>query len=115
MTTHRLTRDEELIAGGFVALLDYLSRLMQGLDEGRWDYARARTDELRRAADRLVDRLSAGPCAGRATWPPLRRLDVDPDRLRAAITDLAGYYAAGRALYPTAGTGIESDVERAGT
>jgi hypothetical protein len=115
MTAHRLTRDEELIAGGFVALLDYLSRVMQGLDDGHWHYAREKTDELRRAADRLVDRLSAEPCAGRTTWPPLRRLDVDPARLRAAITDLAGYYAAGRALYPTARTGAGFDVERAGT
>jgi hypothetical protein len=115
MGNHRPGRDEQLIAGGFVALLDYLSRVMQGLDEGRWDYARAETDELRRAADRFIDRLSAEPCRGRATWPPLRRLDVDPDRLRAAITDLAGYYAAGRALYPAARTGAAFDVEGAGT
>jgi hypothetical protein len=106
MSTLRLTRDEQLIAEDFTRVLDYLSRVMQGLERGNWHYTREKTDALARAADQLFARLSEGPRRGPLSgddapvWPRLAPVHADPERLRAAICEYARHYAAGRALYP---------------
>jgi hypothetical protein len=94
------SRDEELIAEDVASVLDYLSRLVQGLDGGNWHYAREKAAALAAAAERLVDRLSTEPRRGRKVWPPLARIHADPVRLRAAVGEHGRHYAAGRALYP---------------
>jgi hypothetical protein len=115
MGNHRPGRDEQLIAEDFVAVLDYLSRVMQGLDEGHWHYAREKTAALAEAAERLFDRLSAEPRRSGDTWPALARVHADPVRLRAVIAQYGRHYAAGRALYPAGGAGAEPDAAGAGT
>ena len=84
------------IAEDMVTVLDYVSRVKQGVDGGEWHYVLDKAAELARAAQRLSD--AAGyEIEERQTKP---RQAARPAVVKAAVTTWARHYSAGRALYP---------------
>lgn len=94
MSAGQLRGMELRIAEDMTAILDYLSRVKQGVDGGEWHYVFDKAGELARAAQRLqaaaeyeIDRKPKDPAAR-------------PKAIVATVTRGARHYAAGRALYP---------------
>jgi hypothetical protein len=82
------------IAEDMIEILDYVSRVKQGVDGGEWHYVLDKAGELARAAEHLkkaaeyeIDRKPRDPAAR-------------PKAIVATITSGARHYVAGRALYP---------------
>lgn len=94
MSAGRLRGMELRIAEDMTAILDYVSRVKQGVDDGEWHYVFDKAGELARAAQRLqnaaeyeIDRKPRDPAAR-------------PKAIVATVTREARHYVAGRALYP---------------
>jgi hypothetical protein len=102
---------ETRIAEDMTSILDFLSRIQQGLDEGNWHYARDKIYEFVRAVERLGVALEV-ELGERRTAARSR-----PKFVKAAITEFARHYRAGRALYPVGGdpvaAGVRAAIERA--
>jgi hypothetical protein len=84
------------IAEDMTAVLDYVSRVKQGIDGGDWHYVLDKAVGLAKVAQQLAD--AAGyEIDHRRTKP---REAARPDAIVVIITRDARHYAAGRALYP---------------
>lgn len=95
MTIHaQLTNRETQLAEDMAAVLDLLSRVMQGLDHPDLRYAEEKATALVDKVERLSDRLTL------ATELAGREAAVRPVMLRAAIAEFSRHHVAGRALYP---------------
>lgn len=95
MTNHRrLHGMETRIAEDMTSVLDFLSRIQQGLEQGNWHYVRDKIPDLVRAAERLSAAVNYELEETRAA----RR--ARPEVVTDAIRLFARYYHAGRALYP---------------
>lgn len=94
MSAGQLRGMETRIAEDMTSILDYVSRVKQGVDTGEWHYVLDKAAELARAAERL--RAAAEYEIDRKPREPAAR----PKAIVATITRYARHYAAGRALYP---------------
>jgi hypothetical protein len=90
----QLTDRETQLAEDMTRVLDWLSRVIHGLDTGNLRYAEEKAAALIERVEQLDMHLQA------AVNHAGREAAVRPDKLRAAITEFARHYAAGRALYP---------------
>lgn len=100
----RLRGMETRIAEDMTSVLDFLSRIRQGLDEGNWHYARDKIYEFVRAAERLGAALDAELGERR----PAHR--ARPRFVHTAIAQFARHYWAGRVLYPLGGDPVAAQV-----
>lgn len=91
---HRLHGMETRIAEEMTSVLDFLSRIQQGLEQGNWHYVEDKIHHLVRAAERLSAAVGYELEETRAA----RR--ARPEAITAAIRQFARHYHAGRALYP---------------
>jgi hypothetical protein len=82
------------IAEDMTSVLDFVSRVKQGVDEGNWHYVFDKAGELARAAQRLKD-AAEYEIDRKPKDPPAR-----PKAIVATVTRDARHYVAGRALYP---------------
>lgn len=94
--TAQLRGMELRIAEDMVTVLDYISRVKQGVDGGEWHYVLDKAAELARAAQRLSD--AAGYEIEERQAKP--RQAARPSVVTAAVTTWSRHYSAGRALYP---------------
>ncbi|PXY33535.1 hypothetical protein BAY59_10655 [Prauserella coralliicola] len=98
--TKRKTDVSERLAEDIVSVLDYLSRVLQGAEEGNLYYLHDKAGGLERAARRLYMTLS-GP--NDAFPDPLevdRSITFHPTRVQKLVACDARHYRVGRALYP---------------
>ncbi|MFF5988109.1 hypothetical protein [Prauserella flavalba] len=111
----------EHIAEELTSVLDFLSRVMQALDEGNVHYLWDKSFHLARVARRLHGAVCEAPEPGQPAAAVLgdlnRKVTFDPARVRRLIEHNARHYRAGRALYPQAvdelaQRRIAADVER---
>jgi hypothetical protein len=102
MNADQLRGMELRIAEDMTAILDYLSRLIQGVDDGDWHYVYDKAGELACAAQRLKD--AAGYEIDHRRTRPCEA--ARPQTINAAITRDARRYLAGRALYPADATDV---------
>lgn len=91
---HQLRDNETRIAEDMTSVLDFLSRLQQGIDEGNWHYAQDKIPDLVRVATRLRIALNMAL----KEKQPARQ--ARPTWVVAAISEFARHYQAGRVLYP---------------
>lgn len=96
MSGQQLRGMELRLAEDMTAILDYVSRVKQGVDGGEWHYVLDKAGELARAAKRLSD--AAGYEIDHRREKP--REAARPATVVAAVTREARHYSAGRALYP---------------
>jgi hypothetical protein len=95
MTVVQALRDTETqIAECMAGVLDFLSRLQSGLEQGNWYYAQDKIPDLIRSAERLRTALNT------ALRTPHARRKPRPSHVIAAISQFARHYHAGRVLYP---------------
>lgn len=94
MSAAQLRGMELRIAEDMTSVLDYVSRVKQGVDTGEWHYVLDKAHELARAAERL--RAAAEYEIDRGPGDPAAR----PKAIVATVTRDARHYVAGRALYP---------------
>lgn len=88
MSAGRLRGMEQRIAEDMIEILDFVSRVKQGVDSGEWHYVLDKAGEhLKKAAEYEIDRKPRDPAAR-------------PKAIVATITSGARHYVAGRALYP---------------
>lgn len=92
---HALLTDRETqLAEDMAAVLDLLSRVMNGLEGANVRYAEEKAGALGEKVERLWNHLTlAMELAG-------KEAAIRPHMLKAAITEFARHYSAGRALYP---------------
>ena len=93
-SSRQLRNLETRIDECLTSVLDFLSRIQQGIGEGNWRYAQDKAQELRSAADRLDRVLDMAVQERRTAYRPRAAWVV------AAIATFARHYRAGRALYP---------------
>lgn len=96
MSAKQLRGMELRIAEDMASVLDYVSRVKQGVDGGEWHYVLDKAAELARAAKRLSD--AAGYEIEERKAKPTQA--ARPAVIIAAVTTWARHYVAGRALYP---------------
>lgn len=94
MSAPQLQGLELRISEDMVSVLDFLSRVQQGIEGGDWHYVLDKAGELSRAAQRLSD--AAGYEIERKRSDPPARSAV----VIAAVRTWSRRYAAGRALFP---------------
>lgn len=90
----KLTDRETQLAEDMARVLDWLSRVIQGLDGGNLSYAEEKAAALIERVEQLDMHLQA------AVSHIGKEAAVRPAMLKAAITEFAQHYSAGRALYP---------------
>jgi hypothetical protein len=96
MTIRRQLRDSETrIAEDMTGVLDFLSRIQQGIEQGNWRYVQDKIPDLVRNAERLSTATEGAREEKHAARKPR------PNFVIAAISEFARHYRAGRALYPT--------------
>lgn len=84
------------IAEDMTSILDYLSRLMQGINNGDWHYVYDKANELARTAHLPKD--AAGYEIEHQQTKP--RETARPQAIIATITRDARHHITGRTLYP---------------
>ncbi|MER7761518.1 hypothetical protein [Streptomyces sp. NPDC097619] len=103
------TSAEKNLAEDLAGVIDHLSRVLSGVEDGNWRYANDRADDLRdsiaRFQRRLTDTIPDGHgdvqrdedgLAIRRFAPP----EANGERVTQAVTAFVQDYAAGRALFP---------------
>jgi hypothetical protein len=96
MSILRQLRDAETrIAEDMTGILDFLSRIQQGIEQGNWRYVQDKIPDLVRNAEKLRVAADAALEERHAARKPR------PNFVIAAISEFARHYRAGRALYPT--------------
>lgn len=88
------------IAEDITSILDYLSRVLQGAEEGNIHYLHDKAGQLANAARRLQLDLSAIPEKDEYTLRVDRSVTVNPSRLQQLVCRYARHYRVGRALFP---------------
>jgi hypothetical protein len=96
MSIRRQLRDTETrIAEDMTSILDFLSRIQQGIEQGNWHYVQDKIPDLVRSAERLRVAADAALDESQSACKPR------PNFVIAAISEFARHYRAGRVLYPT--------------
>src|SRR5207244_1766374 len=90
------------IAEDMTSILEFLSRVMQAVEEGNANYLHDKAGQLARAARRLQADVSKHPLPEDPNEHPARDRTkrFDPARVQRLIEQSASHYRAGRALYP---------------
>lgn len=105
MTRRTNTDRTDAVAEQLTDLLDLISRVFNGADQGNAHYLHDKLGSLTRAAANAHGALSengrTAPRFENCEWNP--SLTIDPVRLRALLTRSGSDYRAGRALYPIGG------------
>lgn len=92
----------ERLAEDIVSVIDYLSRVLQGAEEGQQHYLWEKSFHLARVARRLHGTLSELPLPedASASGEPDHSVRFNPARVQKLVERGAQHYRAGRALYP---------------
>lgn len=88
------------VAEDLASIVDYLSRVMQAVEEGNVHYLHDKAGQLANAARRLQLDLSAPPKQGEYTLPVDPNVRFDPARVQQLVQRYASHYRTGRELYP---------------